>query len=357
MVSAETFRRGLVVGKFSPLHLGHELLIRRALGDCEHVTVISYSVPELPGCGPERREAWLNARFPGTTVLVLDDARLRALCRQQGLPAPDAIPHNDADGELHRHFVAWLLLAVLGRTVDAVFTSEEYGDGFAAVLARRFTDARGRAMAVRHVSVDPARVAVPVSGTRVRADPHGQKAFLAPPVYASFVRTVCLLGGESSGKTTLAQALAERLGTLWVAEYGRERWVAQDGILHYEDMRDIGAVQQRREDAMRPDANGWLVCDTSALTTLFYCRAMFDRDDAELARLAERRYDRVLLCAADFDFVQDGTRRDAAFSSRQHAWYVGQLARRGIPWLLLTGGVEARLDTALAWLKSDGSAG
>jgi nicotinamide riboside kinase len=38
------------------------------------------------------------------------------------------------------------------------------------------------------------------------------------------VRRIALLGGESSGKTTLARALAQSLGTSWVPEYGRQRW-------------------------------------------------------------------------------------------------------------------------------------
>jgi hypothetical protein len=41
---------------------------------------------------------------------------------------------------------------------------------------------------------------------------------------AEAVRRMALLGGESSGKTTLARALAQSLGTTWVPEYGRQRW-------------------------------------------------------------------------------------------------------------------------------------
>ncbi|MFS2019786.1 AAA family ATPase, partial [Massilia sp. CT11-108] len=36
------------------------------------------------------------------------------------------------------------------------------------------------------------------------------------------VARVALLGAESTGKSTLAQALAARYGTLWVPEYLRE---------------------------------------------------------------------------------------------------------------------------------------
>jgi nicotinamide riboside kinase len=43
-------------------------------------------------------------------------------------------------------------------------------------------------------------------------------------VRAGLARRVVVIGAESTGKTTLAQALAENLGTVWVPEYGRWYW-------------------------------------------------------------------------------------------------------------------------------------
>ena len=338
----KTFKTGLVVGKFSPLHHGHELLIRRALEQCDETVIISYSLPELPGCEPWKREQWLRARFPRARLLVLDGAR-------------HALPHNDADALVHREFVGQLCLEMLCTTVDAVFTSEDYGDGFAAELTRYFArrayaaagaDADARAE-VRHICVDQARLAVPVSGTLVRSDPHAHRAFLSPEVYASFVQTLCFLGGESSGKTTMAETTAARLETVWAAEYGRELWVEQGGRLGYADMVRIGVAQQEREDRLRRQACRYLCCDTSALTTLFYSHEMFGEADPALERMAERRYDHVFLCAPDFAFVQDGTRREPEFRQRQHNWYLAELARREIPYVLLEGPELRRIDTVL----------
>lgn len=331
------YKRGLVVGKFCPLHLGHELLIRRAGDACEELLVVSYTKPEFPGLEPERREGWLRAQFPQATVVVLDDARLAVLCAARGMPTR-LLPHNDDDGDEHRHFMGWLCWTVLELPVDAVFTSEEYGPGFARVLARHY--AMG---AVKHVSVDPARSLVPVSGTQARRDPHAHGAFLSPLVRASFVRRVCVLGGESSGKTTLAAALAAHFGTGWVAEYGRELWESQDGVLAYDDLLKIGREQIKREAAAAGQARRWLFCDTSPLTTYFYCVEMFGRAEAELADLADHAYDLVVLCAPDFPFIQDGTRRDDTFRLRQHAWYQAELARRGIAYAGASGPVGDRV--------------
>lgn len=332
-----TYERGLVVGKFCPLHLGHELLIRRATQACGELLVVSYTKPEFPGLEPARREGWLRAQFPQAHIVVLDDARLAALCAARGVPAR-TLPHNEDDGELHRHFMGWLCWTVLDLPVDAVFSSEDYGPGFARVLQQHY--AQG---AVAHVSVDPARTLVPVSGTLVRQDPHARGALLSPVVRASFVRRVCVLGGESSGKTTLAQALARHFDTAWVAEYGRELWESQDGILSYDDLLKIGREQLRREAAAAGQARRWLFCDTSPLTTYFYCVEMFGRAEAALLELAGHDYDLVVLCAPDFPFIQDGTRRDDSFRLRQHAWYQAELARRGIAFVHVAGSVDERV--------------
>lgn len=330
------YRRGLVVGKFCPLHRGHMALIEAAIGQCDEVVVISYTKPEFDGCGRAVREWWLAALFPQVRALVLDDAALAAIA----LPGFTALPANDAPAELHRAFCGRLCREVLGVTVDAVFTSEDYGDGFAAALGARF------GAPVAHVCLDLARLAIPVSGSAIRADPWAQRRFLDPLVYASLVRRACILGGESSGKTTLAQALAARLQTAWAPEYGRELWVQKDGALVFGDMLRIGERQRERELALAAGARDWLICDTSPLVTTFYSQDLFGMVDPALARLAASEYAVTFVCMPTIPFVQDGTRRDHTFRWRQHAWYVAELERRGVAYTLLDGDEQARVSKA-----------
>ncbi|HVE79425.1 MAG TPA: AAA family ATPase [Gemmatimonadaceae bacterium] len=345
--------RGLVVGKFAPLHRGHELVVERALALCDEVVVLSYSRPEPAGCGAHRRARWLAARFPRARQLVLaPDGERRA----GGRPARVSIPANDAAARAHRRFVGDVCRHRLGGAVDAVFTSEAYGAGFAAELTRYFRRHRMSDAPVRHHAVDPGRWTVPISGTAIRADVHAARRWLAPEVYSSFVRRVCVLGGESSGKTTLAAALAEALRTLWVPEYARALWERKHGMLTPDDMSAIARRQVVDEEATAGAADRVLVCDTSPLATAFYDEELFGRVDGVAARLAARRYDLTVLCAPDFPFVQDGTRQDAAFRARQHAWYLGRLARGRGPWLVATGSVEQRVGQvreALALIPSD----
>ncbi len=329
---SKRFNTGLVVGKFCPLHRGHELVIRRATEQCARVFLLSYTKPEFSGCEPERREQWLATLFPEATLLVLTDDRLREF-------GGGDLPHNDAAAGSHRRLVAWVCEKIWRIRPEAVFTSEEYGPPFAASLTRHFKHP------VAHVSVDPARAEVPVSGTQLRSDIHAHRLALSPEVYASFVERVCLLGGESSGKSTLAAALAQEWRTTWVPEFGRELWLAKAGQLQFEDLLAIAREQVAREDAAVSGAHRFLFCDTSPLTTLFYCREMFGQSDPRLDELALRPYARTVLCMPDFPFVQDGTRRPPTFRDQQHAWYLRQFKDRRIPFLPAAGALRKRVDS------------
>lgn len=172
---------------------------------------------------------------------------------------------------------------------------------------------------------------------------------MSPEVYRSFVFRICLLGGESTGKSTLAKALAQTLNVPYVAEYGREHWEAKNGILDREDLLHIAREQVRRE-ALACTAP-YLVCDTSPLTTLFYALDQFGSAPQALKELAERDYALVVLCGDEFPFVQDGTRQGEAFRHRQQVWYEAELSARNIPFLRVQGSLPERIDHICRYIR------
>ena len=346
---SKVFQKGLVVGKFSPLHRGHELVIRRALEMCAEVFIISYSKPEFMGCEAVQREKWLSELFPQTRRLVVTGKDIAKLGSEEFAE----VPPNDAPDSIHRRFVGFLCLQVLRTTMDVVFTSESYGDGFAGELTAYFSEHGKISAPVRHVLIDLQRISVPISGTELRSDAFGRKQWLSPCVYASFVKRVCFLGGESSGKSTLAQAMACHFQSVSVPEYGRELWEKKQGRLNFEDMLHIAERQVDLEECAARNANNFLFCDTSPLTTLFYSQHLFGRADSGLIELTKRSYEFLFLCAADFDFVQDGTRQTSDFRMKQHQWYESELKERGVPYRVVTGTIEQRVQQVAKVLKGE----
>ncbi len=344
MVDRSRFQLGLVVGKFSPLHQGHMLVIDHAAQRCDRLLILSYSNPEFHGCKASLRRRWLTQLFPQHECVVVDEDWLALTCKAKGVSC-QALPPNDASDLVQQHYLAYLLKDVLGRFPDAMFASESYLYPCADVISNAL------ATKVSPVMVDLYRAKVPVSGTLLRVDTAQNWSFLPPVVRADWVQRIVLLGGESSGKTTLACALAQALGTQWVPEYGRELWDQQDGQLSPDDLLHIARVQGQQEDATALTSGPWLVCDTTVLTTLGYSLWMFGQMDPRIEALAQRFYTLTVLCAGDFPFVQDGTRRNVDFQQRQHQWFLAQFKLRGIPFIEVNGPLDARLAHLLSFCK------
>jgi len=313
--------RGLVVGKFAPLHRGHEFLISTAISQCDDLLILAYTSREFPGCDAAHRRKWIEKSFPDARVVVLDETR--------------NVPDDDESDEVQREFVA-RKLRELDFLPTHVFTSEDYGQGFADHLSRSLHQP------VAHVNVDPSRGEHPVSATDIRANVHQNRKWLSSHVYADFVERIAFVGAESTGKSTLGLWLSQQLETNFAAEYGRELWEEKKGQLTFDDLLLIGQRQIEREMRLAETANRFLVCDTTPLTTLFYCLNYFNKADPRLTSLACRRYDHVLLLLPDFPMVQDGTRQDEKFRLVQHHWYVRELAERNLQHLDVSGNIAVR---------------
>ncbi len=177
-----------------------------------------------------------------------------------------------------------------------------------------------------------------------------------PPLHdTTTVHRLALLGGESSGKTTLALALAASLHTAWVPEYGRQLWEELRQTLDETQLLQVARRQVELEaDAearVRKQGGHWLVCDTTPLTTLQYCLHDHGHAPPELHALARRVYRLQVVCEPDFDFVQDGCRRDDSFRRQQHQWTLQRLAEQGVQPLLVRGTVQQRVQQVLRVLQ------
>ena len=314
---------GVAIGKFNPPHLGHAHLLATGAAQVDELWVLLCDRGDqtLPG---HRRAEWLRDALPANVTVVV---------------TPDDLPEQSTPW-------ARRALALLPRAPDVAFTSESYGAEWASM------------MGARHVSVDEPRSTVPVSGTCIRADIAGQMHYLVPAARAALARRVVLIGGESCGKTTLATALARRLGTVWVPEVGRyyaegRMHLAEDGWASDEFCRIARAQARLEDDLARRARAGVVVCDTDARVTAAWHQRYLRHDCAALESIAaERTPDLYLACAPDFAWVQDGTRE-----SRDHreAMYDDMLARArasGARTVVVRGPPEHRVAAALDAIAS-----
>lgn len=162
------------------------------------------------------------------------------------------------------------------------------------------------------------------------------------------VARIAILGAESSGKSTLASALADRYGTLWVPEYLREFVDARQRVPFEADQILIARTQLAREDEAAACASRLLFCDTTPFMTALYSRFYWHRVDDELARLAARHeYAATFVAAPDTPWEADGLQRESAeIRDYVHGQVLEALHARGIAFTLLTGSVEERVAQA-----------
>lgn len=327
--------RGAVIGKFMPFHTGHLHLIETALARADEVTVIVVARAGEPIPG-ELRRRWIEAALPDARVVLFDQD-------EAGLASEDTAGWAAATVEL------------LGGRPDVVFTSEPYG--------RRWA----KAMGCEHVLVDRRRRTVPVSGTRIRRDPLGNMRFLRGGARSHYVKRVCILGAESTGKTTLARALANRYGTLWNPEYGHVySWFREADSLDWEtwttgEFVQIASLQNWYEDMLAEHADRVLFCDTDAWTTGLFHEVYLGRRSPEVDALGGRRYDLYIVCDGATAFVQDelGMRTEGPHRVRMHEAYLAHVRETGVPFVAVSGTHAERMSQASAAVDAllRGSAG
>ncbi|MFD9978674.1 AAA family ATPase [Streptomyces sp. NPDC059017] len=336
------YRHGLVLGKFYPPHAGHHHLVRTARDRCDRLTVLvcAASVESIP---LDARMAWMSEVHPDVRIVG----------------AIDDIPVDITDPAVWDAHMAVFRAAVPGR-VDAVFTSEAYGDE----LARRFS--------ADSICVDPGRTVFPVSGTAVRKDPVACWDFLEPPVRAALARRVVVLGAESTGTTTLAEALAAHYrarGGVWsrtaaVPEYGREfseRKLAalraerpgatwSDVRFEGDDFPLIARRQTELENAAARIGSPVLICDTDAFATTVWHERYLGGRHAEVARIAATGQGDLWLLTdhEGVPFEDDGLRDGEHLRPWMTARFAEELSRTGRRFVTVTGPHQQRLATAVA---------
>jgi nicotinamide riboside kinase len=116
-------------------------------------------------------------------------------------------------------------------------------------------------------------------------------------------------------------------------------------------MLKIAEVQVDEERKIARQAKGYLVCDTTPLTTMWYSKELFNSHvSPRLRELSERPYSHYILCGNEIPFEQDGTREGPEFRDRAWLWHGTMLKHRGLHPLYVGGTVEQRVKQIVDYL-------
>jgi HTH-type transcriptional repressor of NAD biosynthesis genes len=269
---------GLVLGKFMPLHIGHVLLLEFSQRFVDELYVVVDNIPDSPISGKRRCE-WINHTMPNAKVFYLPH------------PNPQA-PNEDPD-----FWNIWKrsLQKLLPEQPDYLFASETYGFKLSETLGATF------------IPFDIDRKNISVTATQIRNNLYKYWDYLSLAAKQDYLLRICLIGPESSGKSTLLSDLSQHFKTIGVPEYAR-LYIEAKGNLVKEDMLLIAKGQLALENAMLANANRLLFCDTDPLVTSIWSKWLFNECSDEIIALTKRPYDLYLVTYPDLEWKPDQVR-------------------------------------------------
>lgn len=323
-------KTGLYLGKFAPLHKGHQYVLETAIEETDKVYLIIYDEPDVIDVPVTVREQWINDLYPEVTTI-------------QAWNGPEETGYTRAIQNAHEDYIDKLLPDDVD--ITHFYSSEPYGDHMSQFLGAE--DRR----------IDPDRETVPISGTKVRNDTYGNKEYVSDRVYRDLITNVVFLGGPSTGKSTLTERLADEFDTEYMPEFGREYWEkhAENRRLTQDQLIDLAEEHIEREDQHLLDSKKYLFTDTNALTTATFSQYYHNEIPEKLWNLAKNthhRYDIHIVCDTDIPYDNTEGRSGEANRDRLQKHTIALLEQFSIPYHVVSGTVEERVKQVKEILNS-----
>lgn len=165
---------------------------------------------------------------------------------------------------------------------------------------------------------------------------------------------IVLFGPESTGKTTLSEDLGRYYGEPVVPEFMREYlqevWDKEQRICERRDIIPIAEGQMEAENRLSEEASQLLINDTNLLELKVYSEAYYDGycDPLLLKHALNNIYDFYFLTYIDVPWTPDDLRDKPHDREGMFQLFENELIRQNIPYLILKGNREQRLESAVA---------
>lgn len=291
---------GIIFGKFYPLHTGHIHFIQLAISQVDELYIVlgydekrdekifkESAMSKQPTVNDRMR--WLLQTFKYQKNIIIE------MLDESGIPAYP-------DGWLEWSVKAKELFEAKNIFSTVIFSSEP-----------RDVEMYEKLFNLPTKLIDPKRQVIPISSTLIRQSPLQHWSYIPTEVRPFFVRTVAVLGGESSGKSTIINKLANVFNTTSAWEYGREYIFEALGgderALQYSDYDKIALGQAKYIDFAVKHANKIAFIDTDFVTTQAFCKKYEGKEHPFVqASIENYRFDLVILLENNTPWVADGLR-------------------------------------------------
>lgn len=321
---------GMYGGSFNPLHLGHVRIIIEAANQCKKLIIVISEGTERNEIDIRIRYRWiyqLTEHIGNVKIFILqDNAKSKCEYKQE---------YWYKDAEKVSDFA--------GQPIDVVFCGNDYDEN-------SFWSVCYPGAEIKFIPRNE------ISSTKIRADLYGHWDWLPNVVKPYFVKKVLLIGGESTGKSTLTINLANYYNTNYIEEVGRDisERSGTDMMMIPEDFTDILLQHKVKERLEILHSNKILIVDTDCLITKFYIKFLEGKDKINNENLADaisalNSYDLILFLEPDVEFVQDGDRSLVIATDRKT--FSDKIKRlyceKGLKFEIISGSYQERFQNAV----------
>ncbi|GHV25541.1 transcriptional regulator NadR [Bacteroidia bacterium] len=304
-----------------PLHRGHLALIDFAKQHCDFLTVGVCSIPEEPIPG-EIRFQWVKDALATNPAIKVEHI------------TEDLPNSSESSREISK--------------VWSDYLGERYPDVDVIIGSEPYIEYVAEYMGISPLIFDIPRQEMPISATMIREEPFKYWEFIPAHVRGYFVKKICLVGTESTGKTTLTRLLAEHFQTTYVEEMARYL-VGKIETVTFEDLQKIASLHAKTLQDKVGMANKLLFVDTDIYITKSYSTFLFEKAlEVEDWIKQANSFDLYLFLDPDCEYVQDGTRLDEIERLKLHESHKQHLENAGIQYHVVAGkSREERFQNAL----------
>jgi HTH-type transcriptional repressor of NAD biosynthesis genes len=295
-----TAKIGITIGKFMPLHKGHELMISFGSAMMDDLVVMV--------SGKETDVIPLTTRYEWVLDFVSTNKLGNVVVQKHVDKSPTPINIDENGTVLDVDFQLYWANEFHKIEPDAthIVSSDLYGK----VVAKR--------MGLQWLPVDPNREMFNISGTAIREDSNSNFNYISKSAQPYYTKRIAIIGPESSGKTTMSKQLSLELGTSWVTEYGRTLSEAKQNDLSEQDFEDIVFGQQVLMDHMiKNDPWPIMITDTEAYVTYLYSAVYLGTPMESIREFARKQNIDHYILLKPAPWIDDGTRVMSDTSDRE----------------------------------------